>query len=148
MLSMAWRRTLALGALLALAGCAAAPPDIRFRGQPMPALDGIRMTCEEPYEFVQNCSQVTGAKLVVVDDRLQFKVAGTADGRTVLAMPDKLEPSRLDHEQVHDRMVAIAAANGAALTRVEAVIAGPKLLGFVFSTDRDLFAVLRAKAKP
>jgi hypothetical protein len=79
-------------------------------------------------------------------DGLQFKVAATADGRTVLAMPDKLSPSRRDFEVVYDKLEALARSSGAAVLKLEAVAAGPSVMGFVFTVDRDLYAELKARS--
>jgi len=139
---------LPLAALLALAGCVSTPTQVSVKGETMPAISGISMSCSKPYPITQDCSGLSGAALKVEHDGFRFKIAGSADGRLVFAMPLPLTPDLKESEQVYDAVSAVAARAGAKLEKVEAVAAGSLVAGFVFTFDRDVYAALRAKPAP
>jgi hypothetical protein len=131
---------------VALTGCVATPAQVSHKGQLIPAIDGLAMSCTKPYPMTRDCSGISGAKLVVRADGLQFKVASTDDGQRVMVMADKLVPSQYDAEQVHDKVAALAEAAGAKVVKLEAIASGALLMGYVFTFDRDVYSTLRAKA--
>lgn len=146
------RGALALAATLAasLSGCVTAPPaTVTFQGRPVPTVSAASMSCSEPHKLEQDCSIWSGAALVVQPERLAVKVAGTADGRIVLVQTTvAVLPPQLLAEQAADAVLVFARAQGASLTKMEALAIGHHVPGYILHFDRDVYTALKAKAAP
>lgn len=47
-------------------------------------INGITMTCKKPYKLSQDCSFITGPKRKIKLKNIEFKIAGSADGKIIL----------------------------------------------------------------
>ncbi len=139
---------LPLALMLVLAGCVSTPTQVSVKGKVIPAVNGLSMSCTTPHALTQDCSGFSGATFKVEHGGVKFKVAGSADGRVVLAMALPMAPNQLEAEQVHDAVLAVASGLGAKAEKTEGVAAGALIVGFVFSFDRDVYSALHAKPAP
>jgi hypothetical protein len=121
-----------------------------FKGQQIKAIDGISLSCSAPYELPQDCSNVSGASLVVSLGNKSLKVAGSGDGRIVLLMANVgalTLPSQSELEGLADAAIASAASSGFKLQAIEAVAAGQYVVGYILRFDGDAYGHLKSQAR-
>ncbi|MBI5278767.1 MAG: hypothetical protein HY854_20210 [Burkholderiales bacterium] len=134
---------------LALASCATAPETATFQGNKVPTISGFSMSCTVPYVLTQNCSPSGGASLKVQIRDQVARIAGTADGRTVIVMTDAAIPTQAKAEQAAEAVGAVVETTGARLLKMEALaVMGAGVLGYVLHFDRDVYTSLRRFAMP
>jgi hypothetical protein len=134
---------------LALASCATAPESATFQGAKVPTISGFSMSCTVPYVLTQNCSPNGGASLKVQIKDQVARIAGTADGRSVVVMTDAAIPTQAKAEQAAEAVGAVVELTGARLLKMEALaVVGAGVLGYVLHFDRDVYSTLRRFALP
>jgi len=130
----------------ALVGCVSTPTVVSYKGAPVNAVNAISMSCSDPYALTQDCSIWTGATLRVNLNDKDVKIAGTADGRIILVMTDRLMPTQYEAEQSADAVQAVAAGVNAKLLKLEGLAAGVNVTGYVLHFDRDVYVALKNKS--
>ena len=143
-------RLLPLFAVLAAAGCATVGPPamLSYRGQPVPAVNAMTMSCLEPYPFTQNCS-AQGASLRVRINNVVVRVAGSTDGRIVMVVTEAAIPTQARAEEAADAAGVLLASSGARLLKMEALGSlGGVVPGYILHFDRDVYGLLRTQAVP
>lgn len=143
------RASAALAALF-LAGCATAPPTATFKGSQVPTVSAITVTCTSPYVFTQNCAPGGGgASLKLLINNVPMRVAGTADGRSIVVMSEAAIPKQERAEEAVEAMGAAAEPTGARLVKMEAIaLVGVGVLGYIIHFDRDVYTTIRRYANP
>lgn len=143
-------RTYAAAAAVVLAGCATAPPTATFKGAQVPTVSGITVTCTSPYVFTQHCSPGGGgASLKLLINNVPMRVAGTADGRSIVVMSEAAIPTQQRAEEAVEAMGAAAEPTGARLVKMEAIaLVGVGVLGYIIHFDRDVYSGLRRFTNP
>jgi hypothetical protein len=127
-----------------LLGCVATPNIVSYKGQPVPAVSAVSMSCTSPYPLTQDCSAWSGATLrVKLKDRV-VKIAGSADGKIVLVMSDqKALPTQYESEQAADFVQDVASSTGAKLVKLEALAIGGSVPGYILTFDMDVYSPLK-----
>jgi hypothetical protein len=130
-----------------LGGCFTTPTVASFKGRPVAAISAVSMSCTEPYALVQGCSSWSGASQRVQLTGVVAKVAGTADGKIVLAQTDSSGlPTQYQTEQVADAVQERAKAAGAKLLKIEALAIGSSVPGYILHFDKDVYSELNKSA--
>jgi hypothetical protein len=141
------RRFALLGAIaLTLIGCITTPAVVSYKGVPVNAISLVSISCSDPYVLAQDCSEWTGATLRVKLNDSTFKVAGTADGRIILAMTERTGATQYQAEQAGDAVEATAASLGAKTLKLEALAFGGAVLGYILHFDKDVYTTLKKSA--
>lgn len=122
-------------ALLMLAACGSMPPVVPD-AEGMQAVSAIAMGCNKPYKLTQDCSGLSGAKRKIDLSGVEFKIAGSEDGTTVLIMNSK----RANVAYEVSKKALLEA--GVAVTKVEPVASGALLAGYIVTADADAYQLL------
>src|SRR5437016_5491722 len=86
---MQCRFLLVVAIVLTPIGCISTPAIVSYKGVPVNAISLVSISCSDPYILAQDCSEWTGGTLRVKLNDVTFNVAGTADGRIILAMTER-----------------------------------------------------------
>jgi hypothetical protein len=143
------RMLIAVASAVTLGGCVHTPTVASYKGGPVAAINAVSMSCTEPYALVRGCSIWSGATQRVQLSGVVAKVAGTADGKIVLAQTDtSLLPKQIETEQVADAVQERAKAAGAKLLKIEALAVGGNVPGYIMHFDKDVYSELYKAALP
>lgn len=134
---------LAIGLALGVQSLGVAAVEADFDGSPVSTISGVSLGCKAPYALTRDCSGWSGATRKVPALSPDFRVAGSADGTVVLVMSTSLWPTAGRTEHTAALVVRdVAATVGAKVVKVEAVSAGPRIVGYVLSFDREVYETL------
>jgi hypothetical protein len=141
------RSALIFASTATLVGCVTTPSIVSYKGQPVPAVSAVSMSCTSPYALTQDCSAWSGAALrIKLKDRV-VKVAGSADGKTILVMTDqKTLPTQYETEQAADSVQEVAIARGVKLVKLEALAIGGSVPGYILTFDSDVYSLLKTSS--
>lgn len=131
-----------------LSGCMTTPEAVSFKGTSVSTVNGISMSCSNPYPLAQDCSVWSGATLRIKAGDRFMKVSGSAEGRTVFVMAEKSTPTQLELEQAVDAVQAAVAPAGAKTVKIEAVTVGNIIVGYILTFDADAYTTLKRLAAP
>jgi hypothetical protein len=136
-----------VAAAAVLAACGTIPTTATYRGEKVPAVNAVTMSCSAPYPLTQNCSASGGANLKIRVGQLVARVAGSTDGRIVVIMTEAPIPSQAHSEEAVDAVGTLLAQTGAHIIKMEAlVLIGGTVPGYVITFDRDVYSVLKRYA--
>ena len=112
-------------------------------------ISAVTMGCNKPHKLTQDCSGFSGATRLVELSGVQFKIAGSGDGRVVLLMGAKQISDAHKGKSTEVANVAYEVTKkylldqGVKITLVEPVASGSLLAGYAITTDSDAYSLLK-----
>jgi hypothetical protein len=114
-------------------------------------------SCSHPYRLAQDCSEFSGATRTIRLEGLRLKIAGTADGKTVLIMPDNAVGNALltaftlgivekkSGESVRSLKAVekVLAENNIRILKRTQMVSPGIIEGFFLETDKDTYSLLK-----
>jgi len=109
----------------------------------MATISGISLTCNKPFVFERDCSNWSGPRRRIEVRGIEAKVAGSADGRTVVVMNASLSRREIA-STIYSAVETELRSHGIEINRVTAVSMLGKVHGYIFELDEDGYSVLEA----
>lgn len=139
--------------LLGSFACANSPvlvPDAAGR----PIVGATSVNCKKPVELPRDCSSISGPKRLIEVSGVRMRIAGSADGRTILlAGPNPNSDSLAGaHAQITNSAYEVVkrelVRRGIRMTRVDPIASMGSLFGYLVYYDGDAYTALETFALP
>jgi hypothetical protein len=101
------------------------------------------LSCKKPYKLDQDCSIWTGAKRTIRINEKEINVAGSADGKIVLIMDNKLVTDNAKLSLCCRLVKEKLLANGIGIIKITKFIMGKKDYAYIFDLDNDGYSFLK-----
>jgi hypothetical protein len=109
----------------------------------METISGISLTCKKPFAFERDCSNWSGPKRRIEVRGFEAKIAGSADGRTVVVMNASVWRQRI-FSATYKAVETELRSHGVGIRRVTAISMLGRVHGYILELDGDGYSILEA----
>ncbi len=106
-------------------------------------ISALRVSCKKPYKLDQDCSIWTGAKRTIKINEKEIKVAGSADGKIILVMDNKIIPNNESVSCCFQLVKEKLAVNGVEIIKVTKLVFDKRDYGYILNLNNDGYSFLK-----